>query len=241
MKLPLSITLTLLLILQTFQQVTTQIPDDWKRSDETTDNNGEQTFSEEIAAQGSSSKEDIQSNEDAQAKPESNEGQTFGSIYYSQGEQNSTKLDQSPEQSAEEASSIATTLPPMIALNSSSELSDTSAESMKLWHRTQPQIPPHQSQNTQMNLLLMTHIPLHNLRLPRQRAAMMNLVLDICPQMMYPPTALLKDRPPQQKMKASRTKLQWVQLNHQYTALQRQQLHLPSLKTSRLLPQRIQK
>lgn len=130
MKLPLSITLALLLILQTFQQVTTQIPDDWKRSDETTDNNGEQTFSEEIAAQGSSSKEDIQSNEDAQAKPESNEGQTFGSIYYSQGgEQNSTKLDQSPEQSAEEASSIATTLPPMIALNSSSELSDTSAES----------------------------------------------------------------------------------------------------------------
>lgn len=134
MKLPLGITLALLLILQTFQQVTSQIPDNWKRSDDTTDNNGERTFSEEITAQ--QSKEDIQSNEDAQAKPESsseNEGQTFGSIYYSQGgEQNSTKLDQSPEQSAEEPSSdgpVATTLPPMIALNSSSELSDTSEES----------------------------------------------------------------------------------------------------------------
>ncbi|XP_058638537.1 mucin-15 isoform X2 [Onychostoma macrolepis] len=134
MKLPLGITLALLLILQTFQQVSTQIPDDWKRSDDTTDNNGEQTFGEETAVQPS--KKDIQSNEDAQAKPESsseNEGQTFGSFYYSQGgEQNSTKLDQSPEQSPEESSSdssVATALPPMIALNSSSELSDTSAES----------------------------------------------------------------------------------------------------------------
>ncbi len=134
MKLPLGITLALLLILQTFQQVTTQIPDNWKRSNETTDNNGEQTFIEEKNDQ--TSKEDTKSNEDAQAKLESsseNEGQTFGSIYFSQAvEQNYTKLDQSPEQSAEEASSegaVATTLPPMIAHNSSSEFSDTSAES----------------------------------------------------------------------------------------------------------------
>ncbi|XP_016309864.1 mucin-15-like [Sinocyclocheilus anshuiensis] len=137
MKLPLGITLALLLILQTFQQVSTQIPDNWKRSNDTTDNNGEQTFSEEITTQPS--KENIKNNEDAQAKPESrseNEGQTFGSIYFGQeGEQNSTQLDHSPEQSVsdtEEASSegpVATPPPPMIALNSSSELSDTSAES----------------------------------------------------------------------------------------------------------------
>ncbi|XP_059378620.1 mucin-15-like [Carassius carassius] len=132
MKLPLGITLALLLILQ---QVSTQIPDSWKRSDEPTDNSGEQTFSEEITPR--SSKENVRSNEDAQAKPESSsedEGQTFGSVYFSLGGgQNSTKLDQSPQQSVseEEASSegpIATTPPTMIP-NSSSEFSDTSAES----------------------------------------------------------------------------------------------------------------
>uniref|UniRef100_A0A8C2PQP7 Mucin-15 n=1 Tax=Cyprinus carpio TaxID=7962 RepID=A0A8C2PQP7_CYPCA len=135
MKLPLGITLALLLILQTFQQVSTQIPEEWERSDDTTDNNGEQTFSEEMTTQPS--KENVQSNEDAQAKPESSseEGQTFGSIYFSQGEQNYTKLDESADQSVnvtKEASSegpVATTPPPMIAYNSSSELSDTSAES----------------------------------------------------------------------------------------------------------------
>ncbi|XP_043099295.1 mucin-15 [Puntigrus tetrazona] len=133
MKLPLGITFALLLILQTFQQVSTQIPEEWHRNSDNTDNNGEQSLSEETTAK--SSKEDAQSNEDAQDKPENsseNEGQTFGSMFYSQGgEQNSTKLDESLEQSAEETSSdgpVATAPPPMIALNSSSELSNTSAE-----------------------------------------------------------------------------------------------------------------
>ncbi|XP_016310411.1 mucin-15-like [Sinocyclocheilus anshuiensis] len=141
MKLPLGITLALFLILQTFQQASTQIPEDWERNNGTTGDKGKQPHSEEITAKPTGeSKEDIQSNVDAQANPESgteNEGQPFGTFNYSEGgEQNSTKLDLMPEQSVadtEEASSegpIATTTPPpMIALNSSSELSDTSAES----------------------------------------------------------------------------------------------------------------
>ncbi|XP_052416291.1 mucin-15 [Carassius gibelio] len=132
MKLPLGITLALLLILQ---QVSTQIPDSWNRSEETTDNSGEQTFSEEITPQPST--ENIQSNENAQANSENSSeggGQTFGSVYFSLGGgQNSTKLDQSFRQSVseEETSSegpIATT-PTMMALNSSSEFPNTSAES----------------------------------------------------------------------------------------------------------------
>ncbi|KTF86664.1 hypothetical protein cypCar_00027064 [Cyprinus carpio] len=140
MKLPLGITLALFLILQAFQQASTQIPEDWKRNNGTTGDEGKQPHSEEITAKPTgNSKEDKQSNVDAQTNPESStdsEGQPFGTFYFSEGgEQNSTKLDQMPEQSVadtEEASSdspIATTPPPMIAFNSSSELSDTSAES----------------------------------------------------------------------------------------------------------------
>ncbi|KAL0188972.1 hypothetical protein M9458_016071, partial [Cirrhinus mrigala] len=74
---------------------------------------------------------DIQSNDDTQANSESiseNDGQSFGSIYFSnEGEQNSSK-EQSDTEQASSDGSIPTTPHPMIALNSSSELSDTSAE-----------------------------------------------------------------------------------------------------------------
>ncbi|XP_026071117.1 mucin-15-like [Carassius auratus] len=90
MKLPLGITLALFLILQAFQQASTQKPEDWERYNGTTG---------------------------------------------TEGEQNSTKLDQMPEQSVadtEEASSdgpISTAPPPVTALNTSSEHLNTSAQS----------------------------------------------------------------------------------------------------------------
>ncbi|RXN21061.1 mucin-15-like protein [Labeo rohita] len=128
MKLPLGITIALLLILQTFQQVSTQIPDGWKRNG-TVDDNGQQTSVEKTTAQPVGGSEG-----DSESSSE-NDVQSFGSIYFSdEGEQNFTKpLNQTHEQSdTEEASSdgsVPTTPPPMIAPNSSSELSDTSAES----------------------------------------------------------------------------------------------------------------
>ncbi|XP_073693710.1 uncharacterized protein [Garra rufa] len=126
MKLPLGITLALLLILQTFLQVSTQIPDEWKRNG-TVDDNGQQTSSEKTTAQPiGGSQEDTQNESSSE-----NEVQPLGSFFISnEGEQNSTNSDQTPE--TEETSSdgpIPTTPPTMIAFNSSSELSDTSAES----------------------------------------------------------------------------------------------------------------
>ncbi|XP_067281801.1 mucin-15 [Pseudorasbora parva] len=102
MKLPLGITLTLLLILQTFEQVSTQGPDENK--------------------------------ENTKAEPESNlegDGQSFGSFTFIGGDeqqQNSTKPDNDTEEFST-GKPITTTLPTMIALNSSSEFSYTSAES----------------------------------------------------------------------------------------------------------------
>ncbi|XDV18251.1 hypothetical protein PO909_023981 [Leuciscus waleckii] len=132
MKLPLGIILTLLLILQTFQHVSTAIPDDWKRDNGTVNNNETQSSSEKPPVQPSVPVgESMESSSDDEAQP-------FGSFFITGGNeqmQNSTELNPIPDHrdnDTEEASSggpISTTPPPMITLNSSSELSDTSAES----------------------------------------------------------------------------------------------------------------
>lgn len=124
MKLPLGI-LTLLLILQTFQQVSTQIPDEWKRDDGAMDNNKTQSFSEKPSV---SMVESMESRSDDEEQ-----------------KQNSTEQNEIPDHSdndtlvASSGGPISTTPPPMIALNSSSELSDTSAESSAESNETQSQ------------------------------------------------------------------------------------------------------
>lgn len=142
MKLPLGIILTLLLILQTFQHVSTEIPDEWKRDNGTVNNNETLSSSEKPPVQPSVPMgENMESSSD-------DEAQSFGSIFFTEGDeqmQNSTELYQIPDHrdnDTEEASSggpISTTPPPMITLNSSSELSDTSAESSAESNETQTQ------------------------------------------------------------------------------------------------------
>ncbi|ROL52737.1 Mucin-15 [Anabarilius grahami] len=134
MNLPLGITLTLLLILQTFQQVSTQIPDEWKRDNMAMDINQTQSSSEKPSVSIG------ESVETSGAKPEgsSEDGDSFGSFILTkvdEQKQNSTTLYQIPDHmdnDTEETSSgepIATTPPPMIALNSSSDPSESAAES----------------------------------------------------------------------------------------------------------------
>lgn len=135
MNLPLGITLTLLLILQTFQQVSTQIPDEWKRDNTAMDINETQSSSEKPSV----SIEESAENSKAKSEGSSEEkGESFGSFIFTEGDgqkQNSTTLYQIPDHKdndTEEASSggpIATTPPPMIALNSSPDPSDTSTDS----------------------------------------------------------------------------------------------------------------
>ncbi|XP_052009486.1 mucin-15-like isoform X2 [Xyrauchen texanus] len=151
MKWPLGIilTLTFLLTLQNIQQVSTQIPDEWERSNGTIleGDYGEQPASEDIAEVPMEGSEgDPQSNEatyteHTNSESSSEKGQSFGYLLYSgsgQLEQRSSKIEQIPSATqglpvndAVEVTSygpIATTPPLMIPLNSSFELSDTSAE-----------------------------------------------------------------------------------------------------------------
>lgn len=144
MKLPLGITLTftLLLLLQNFQQASTQILDSWERDNLTVYDNGEQSFNEETPAD-STGETDL-ANVDTQVIPQNsessseNEGQSFGSVYYNGNKQQDRNpsvttpmppaADVLPSNDTEEESSesLPTTTPPSIALNSSSELFDTS-------------------------------------------------------------------------------------------------------------------
>ncbi|KAK9971715.1 hypothetical protein ABG768_025068 [Culter alburnus] len=158
MNLPLGITLTLLLILQTFQQVSTQvsIPEEWKRDN--------MDINE---TQSSSVKPPVslgESAENSEVKPEgsSGDGESFGSIILIKGDkqkQNSTTLYQIPDHmdnDTEEASSgepIATTPPPMIALNSSSDPSDTSAESTTETEETATNTPTPEPEHTNQSAL----------------------------------------------------------------------------------------
>ncbi|XP_056121432.1 mucin-15 [Rhinichthys klamathensis goyatoka] len=132
MKLPLGIILALLLILQTFQQVSTEIPEEWKRDNGAMDNNETQSSSEKPPVQPS-----VPMGESMESSSVE-DGQSFGSFLFTGGDeqkQNSTELYQIPDHrdnDTEEASSggpISTTPPPMIALTSSSEPSESSAES----------------------------------------------------------------------------------------------------------------
>ncbi|XP_057215984.1 mucin-15 [Triplophysa rosa] len=148
MKLTLGITLTLtlLLLLQNLQQVSTQIPDSWERDNYTIseNDNGEQSLKEETNNEPTG--ENDLGNVNTQATPQNsessseNDGQSYGSFYYTENEQQDQNpavttpmppaADVLPNIETEEGSyeSLATTTPPQIALNSSSELSDTSAE-----------------------------------------------------------------------------------------------------------------
>lgn len=127
MKLPLGITLTLtlLLLLQNLQQASTQIPESWERDNyEPTEENYVNT---QVTPQNSKNSSE-------------NDGQPYGSFYYIENEQQDQNpavttpmppaADVLPNNETEEESSesLATTTPPQIALNSSSELLDTSAE-----------------------------------------------------------------------------------------------------------------
>jgi len=133
MKLPQGITLALLLILQTFHQVSTEIPEEWERDDGAMDNNETQSSSEKPPVQPSVPMGESMGSSSVE------EGQSFGSVFFTGGDeqrQNSTELDQIPDHmdnDTEEASSggpLFTTPPPMIALNSSSaEPSESSSES----------------------------------------------------------------------------------------------------------------
>lgn len=137
MNLPLGITLTLLLILQTFQQVSTQIPEEWERNNMAMDINETQSSENPSVSIGESA-ENSEAKLEESSEFRSSEGESFGSFFFTEGDeqkQNSTTLYQIPDHKdndTEEANSggpIATTPPPMIALNSSSDPSDTSAES----------------------------------------------------------------------------------------------------------------
>lgn len=140
MKSLLAITLSLLLILQSLQQVSSDIPKDWQRSNEGIEDNEIQPSSPETTDQPiGGSMEDTISNGDTQPDPSSseNEDQTF-SPFLSGGEsqeQNSTQLEQNLDQSSnetEEGSSegfIFTPTPPLITFNSSTEMSNKTAKS----------------------------------------------------------------------------------------------------------------
>ncbi|KAK7170426.1 hypothetical protein R3I94_000595 [Phoxinus phoxinus] len=129
MKLPLGIILTLLLILQTFQQVSTETTE-WKTDNGAMDNNKTQSSSEKPPVQPS-----VPTGESMDSTIKY-DGQSVNSLGDEQ-KQNSTELDKIPDHkdnNTEESSSdgpISTTPPPTTALNSVSELSDNSAESNK--------------------------------------------------------------------------------------------------------------
>ncbi|XP_077084878.1 uncharacterized protein LOC143737399 [Siphateles boraxobius] len=142
MKLPLGIILTLLLILQTFQQVSTQIPDDGKRGTGAMDNNETQSSSEKPPVQPT-----VPVVESMESSSE-DDGQSLDSVFFTGGDeqmQNSTELYQITDHRDNDTvevsfgGPISTTPPTMIALNSSSEPSDTSAESSAGSNETQTQ------------------------------------------------------------------------------------------------------
>lgn len=143
MKSLLAITLSLLLILQSFQQVSSaNIPDVWERSNEAIEGNETQPSSLETTDPPmGESMEDTVSTEDTQPDPSSSENENQRlDPFLSGGEspENSswiTPLDQNLEQSSnetEEGSSedlFFTPPPPLITFNSSTVMSKTTAES----------------------------------------------------------------------------------------------------------------
>lgn len=126
MNLPLGITLTFLLILQTFQQVSSQVQEEWKRDNMAADINETQSSSQKPPVSIAESVDNAEGSSEG-------EGESFGSFILTKvDEQNSTTQPDHMDNDTEDASSgeaIATTPPPMIALNSSSDPSNTSAES----------------------------------------------------------------------------------------------------------------
>ncbi|XP_056317667.1 mucin-15 [Danio aesculapii] len=140
MKSLLAITLSLLLILQSFQQVSGAIPKEWERSNEAIEDNETQPSSLETTDQPmGGSMEDTISIEDTQPFPSSSENEDQPIDQFLSGgesqEQNSTQLDQNLDQSSnetEEGSSeglVFTPPPSLIPFNSSTEMSNTTAES----------------------------------------------------------------------------------------------------------------
>ncbi|XP_073668738.1 uncharacterized protein [Paramisgurnus dabryanus] len=129
MKLPLGITLALtLLIFQNLQQVSTKIPEDWLRINETLDIIEEQQAAAEQSGENELS---IAVTYAIPPNSEENDGLSYGSVVYNNNEQNPTVTEPMPpsqeivpvngtEEDSSDGSS--TTTPPMMAYNSSSEV-----------------------------------------------------------------------------------------------------------------------
>ncbi|XP_056609631.1 mucin-15 [Triplophysa dalaica] len=147
MKLPMGITLTLtlLLLLQNLQQVSTDIPDSWERvNDITSENdNGGESFQEETNTKPTG--ENYLGDVNTQVTPQNSEsssekeGKSYGSFNIGNEQQDQNPAATTPmppaagvlpynETEVGNSESPATTTPPQTGLNSSSDLSETSAE-----------------------------------------------------------------------------------------------------------------